>query len=191
MEKFQQRIFKNIPVNKFLFIAMGLCILGDALHITYAREVWLTKDAFHVLFLRMVMSQGVDPRDIPQNDLMEGSSVLFNTLWLCLFGVIFFNAIFYFLFYKLKRSGVLYTKFIVFFSLILTTISFLKEMLSLDVWMLLSFFHIILYTFVWLGMKYYPEIKNAEQRSATPQDAPTLESSSENQTEASPPQQSE
>lgn len=163
MNKLQLLIYNKMDLPKFLFISLILCLGCDFIHCLYAKHVWLSAEAFNQAFGSILAAKQIDPNLIPQNELDEIRNITMNTFWLMLYGFMFINAIFYFLFTKLSKWGVKYTRFIVLTSLFLVGIAFLNQMMKPDIWLLASAIQFFAYLFVWLGFKHYPELKNSER----------------------------
>ncbi len=161
MTKFKAFYLNNIGLNKFLYSSFILCVMGDLVHAVYAKKVWLSKGAFHQLFLKMLVANQIDPRTLSVTDIAEGEGLLYMTIWTMLIVFIIVNAFFYFLFAQRRPSGIAYTRFMVVTSLIITVLGFFGEMMNLNVWSLANLLQIAIYSFVTLGFYSFDELKKS------------------------------
>ncbi len=157
-------IYQNqIGLKNFLLSSFALCLTSDLMQIFYAKKVWLSPSAFHIIFIKLLMVNQIDPTTLSAQDIAEGEGVLYMTLWSILFVFVIINAIFYFMYWRRLKWGISYTKFLVITSALFTFLSLLKEMLQPDIWTLFNLLQLIFYIYIWLGFIYFPDLKNSEQ----------------------------
>ncbi|MBL7663947.1 MAG: hypothetical protein JNM93_02350 [Bacteriovoracaceae bacterium] len=157
------RVFEKIPFKSFLWLAFLLCLIGDLLHAWYAHSIWLSPTSFDASFVRALSLQGIDPNDVPVNELQEVQSLLYQTIWTILISFMVINIVSYFLLTKQNAWGIKYTKFICFTSIFLCFLSFLKELFTPDIWLASTTLQLAIYIFVYLGFRFYPDFKKPAQ----------------------------
>ncbi len=162
MEKLKNFYLKKLKFKPYLISSLFFCICADILQIVYAKYVWLSPQAFRHIFMRLLVSGGINPSTLAQSDIAEGSGLIYITIWGLLYGFVLINSIFYFFFYKQKNWGISYTKFMVLTSLIITLFSFFSELTKLDIWSLFNLAQILIYSYVGLGFLFFKDLKTQE-----------------------------
>jgi hypothetical protein len=162
MDKLKAFYRDKIGKNRFIYSIFPLCVLGDFLHLLYAKNVGMTKEMFDQMFLKALMSApDIDVSALSQQDIAEGSMVMYSTLWTTLYGMVFCHAIIYFLSTKGKVWAINYMKFVVYTSMLITAIGSSREMLTPDIWTLSNLVQLVLYTYLSVGLLTF-DIKTPE-----------------------------